>query len=110
MKWNLTGTSIPRPSEIGAILRELAPDLCDRFSTLEAFQEYVWAEKNLKEIRVHPRHEQFARLWCGCPMRLMWGDTIQPLSFTLFIQPTVPEYEMQMVYTDHVRIIELDKC
>jgi len=100
MACRLGEMGIPSPSEVGQMLRELAPGLCEGFDTLTTFQEYVWGDKNLSKIRVHPRQEMFAKLWCEPPPRLIYGNVIQPPSFTLYIDPTIPEYEMHLVYKD----------
>jgi len=100
MACELEETGIPSPAEVGAVLRELAPELCKRFDSLTAFQEYVWGDKNLREIRVHPRQEMLARLWCDPPPRLMWRNTIRAPSFTLHIDHSMPEYEMRLTYKD----------
>ena len=107
---HLEGTSIPQPSEVASVLRELAPGLCAKFDTLSAFQEYVWTNENLKEVRVRPRHEAFARMWCNPPPRQMWGNVIKSPSFVLYVDHTMPEYEMHLVYTDGSRaVIELER-
>jgi hypothetical protein len=110
MEWNLTGTNIPHPSEVGQTLRELAPEICKSFDTISRFQEYLWGEKELKEVRIHPRLEQVARhVWCNPPPYLMWDNVIQAPSFILFVDPIMPEHEMHLVYLDgKKRIIKLD--
>ena len=109
MEWKLEGTSISHPSELGQFLRELAPDLCSKFDTLAKFQEYVWDDSNLMEIRVHPRQEMFARLCCDPPPGLMGGGAIKSPSFCLHIDYTMPEYEMYLVYKNgEKKTIKLD--
>ncbi len=110
MKTLIAGTSIPQPTEIMSVLRELAPDLCKNFDTLVAFQRYVWNEKDLKEIKVHPRQEMFARLWCEPPPELTRGNVRQVPIFTLHIEDGMPEYEMHLIFKDgECKIIELEK-
>ena len=93
-------TGIPHPTEVMSWARALAPDLCKAFDTLAAFQEYVWSEENLKEVRVHPRQEMFARLWCGPPPRLLWGNILRVPGFALHIDHGMPEYEMRLIYKE----------
>lgn len=100
---------IPHPSEVMAAVRALAPELCKKLDTITAFQEYVWGDEDLKEIKVHPRQEQFAKLCCGPPPRLISGDVSCSPPFILRILHNMPEYEMHLIYKDgNVEIIKLD--
>ena len=79
------------------------------FDTLMAFQEYVWSDNNLSEIRVHPRQQMFAKLCLKPPSGLMYRDDIQDPGITMFVNNAIPEYEMLMVYRDgRVETIKLD--
>jgi len=93
MNEELKETGIPHPSEVAKVLRELAPRLCKKIDTLTAFQGYIQDEKNLKEIKVHPRHEMLARLWCA-PL----PERRHIPNFILYIDHNMPEYEMHLIY------------
>ncbi len=91
---------IPSPSEVGVTLRELAPTLCKKFDTIRAFQEYIWSNKSLVEIRVPPSLEMRARLYCNPPPRLLYKDTITAPTWTLYIDYYMTEQEMKLTYKD----------
>ncbi len=53
----------------------------------------------LKEVRVHPRHEQQARVWYRAP---------QDPAFVLHINPFMSENEIQLVFDDHKERAKLE--
>ena len=109
MECEIEETGFPSPPEVGALLRELAPELCAKFNTLSAFREYVWTDKTLKKIRVHPRQEMFAKCWCNPPYSVLYGGAISSATFALYVDPTMPEYEMHLIYKDgRLKTIKLD--
>jgi len=102
MKWQLEGTNIPHPSEVTSVLEALAPEIYHQIRTEMDFQKRICTDKNLKEVRVHPRFEMFAKDM----MMMPYGQASQA---ELWVNPTYPEYEMHLCYADHTDIIELNK-
>lgn len=82
-------------------------EFCRGIREQEKFREFVFTNEELKEFRVHPRQEMRAKsIWCNPP----WcgeGDVIPP-KFILHVDPTMPEYEIQMVFTGHTETIKLN--
>jgi hypothetical protein len=68
-------------------------------SKVQKWSDYIQGDSDIKEVRVHPRQEQFARM------------LITPRDFTLYyplvISHDVPEYEMHVVFKDHTDIVVL---
>jgi len=96
------GTSIPSPSEVAVVLEELAPVLCHQIKTGMAFSKYICGDKNLKTIRVHPRFELFTAYMMTPPYQ-------EPSKAILHVDPMCPEYEMHLVFDDHVEILGLKR-
>ena len=96
------GTSIPHPSEVAGLLEALAPELYHQIKTEIDFSEYICNDENLRAIKVHPRFEMFTK-------NMMMRPYKSPCRAVLWVNPTYPEYEMHLGYTDHTEIIELNK-
>ncbi len=72
----------------------------DQLDTITTFQERIWSDETLVEIRVPPSLEMRARLYCNPPPRLLYKDTITAPTWTLYIDYYMTEQEMKLTYKD----------
>jgi hypothetical protein len=74
------------------------------FDSLAQLQRFISETDSLKEIRCHPRQEQFCRL-----VLLGYDSKGKALNRnkTLRIDPTAGEYEIEFIFDDHSEVVSI---